>query len=53
MCLNNKINYIPKRAALYLEDVALLDGGVLQLAGLLLQTLSCAADWQAGHYFLW
>lgn len=41
------------RAALYLQDVALLDGGVLQLAGLLLQSLSCAANWQASQYFLW
>lgn len=41
------------RAALYLQDVALLDGGMLQLAGLLLQSLSCAADWQAGQYLLW
>lgn len=41
------------RAALYLKNVALLDGGVLQLAGLLLQSLSCAADGQAGQYLLW
>lgn len=41
------------RTALYLQDVALLDGGVLQLAGFLLQNLSCAADSQAGHYLLW
>lgn len=41
------------RPALYLQDVALLDGGVLQLAGLLLQSLSCAADGQAGHRLLW
>lgn len=40
-------------AALYLQDVALLDGGVLQLAGLLLQSLSRAANWQAGQYLLW
>lgn len=40
-------------AALYLKDVALLDGGVLQLAGLLLQSLSRAANWQAGQYLLW
>lgn len=41
------------RAALYLQDVALLDGGMLQLAGLLLQSLSCATDRQTGHYLLW
>lgn len=40
-------------AALYLQDVALLDGGVLQLAGLLLQSLGRAADWQTGQYLLW
>lgn len=40
-------------AALYLQDVALLDGRVLQLAGLLLQSLSCAANWQTGQYLLW
>ena len=37
---------------LYLQDVALLDGGVLQLAGLVLQALGGAADGQAGHYLL-
>lgn len=41
------------RTALYLQNVALLDGGMLQLAGLLLQSLSCAADRQAGNYLLW
>lgn len=41
------------RTALYLQDVALLDGGMLQLAGLLLQSLSCAANGQAGNYLLW
>lgn len=41
------------RAALYLQDVALLDGGVLQLAGLLLQSLSCAANRQTGQYLFW
>lgn len=40
-------------AAFYLQDVALLDGGVLQLAGLLLQSLSRAAYWKAGQYLLW
>ena len=41
------------RPLVYLQDVALLDGGVLQLAGLLLQALGRPADGQAGHYLLW
>lgn len=41
------------KTALYLQNVALLDGRMLQLAGFLLQGLSCAADWQTGHYLLW
>lgn len=49
----DEISHILQKTSPHLQDVALLDGGVLQLAGLLLQTLSCAADGQAGHDFLW
>lgn len=37
----------------YLQNVALLDGSVLQLAGLLLQVKSGATDRQAVHPLLW
>ena len=40
------------RRAAYLQDVALLYGHVLQLAGLLLQTQCRAADGQVGHHLL-
>lgn len=40
------------KPALYLQDVALLYCSVLQLAGLLLQSLSSAAGRQTGHYLL-
>lgn len=38
--------------AVHLEDVALLNGHMLQLTGLLLQTQRCAADCKAGHHLL-
>lgn len=55
ICYDIKINFSCSgiRSAPYLQDVALLDGGVLQLTGLLLQCLSCSADRQTGHYLLW
>lgn len=36
-----------------LHDVALLDGRVLQAAGLLLQPQRAVAQGQAGHHLLW
>lgn len=37
----------------YLKNVALLDGSVLQLAGLLLEGMGSAAYRQAHHHLLW
>ena len=42
----------PQTRSAYLQDVALLYGHVLQLAGLLLQAQRCAANGQVGHHLL-
>lgn len=38
---------------MYLQDVALLNGYMLQLTGLVLQPQGGAADGQVGHHLLW